>query len=638
MTKRWIYSALPDEVKNNQLTAYPEIVQRILLSRGIVKAEEAESFLNPDYDQLADPFLFKDMDKAVKRLTTAINHKEKVVIFGDYDADGVPASALLAEFFRLIGFDNFEVYIPHRHNEAYGLSLSAVERFGRQAVKLIVTVDCGITAIDEVRLANQLGIDVIITDHHLVPEVLPPAVAIIDPKQPDCRYPDKMLAGTGVAFRLAVALADRGHFSFKPGQEKWLLDLVAIATVSDMVPLLNENRILVYYGLKVLRQTRRPGLKKLLKLMRLKPEYLTEDDIGFMIGPRINSAGRMTHASEAYFLLTTTEEDLADRIAKRLEKRNQERKQSVESILAEAEAQLAEGESAGRARPTASAGQACPNSLPGRARPTVSSGQARPTVSSGQARPTRLSGRDLPAVVVCGGKHWPIGVLGLAAGRLTEKYQKSFFVWGHNGGGDLKGSCRSDGTVNVVDLMAVANSADQSTGGLFADFGGHKMAGGFSMSPEKLATLEESLNIAYETLDKSEAENEQLIDGELSLADINDNFYRELARLGPFGVGHPKPIFLFRGLCLEAVKRFGAGGRHLELVFKDGRRLVKGIAFFACQPEADAGLPQAHIFGEVDLAPGRVIDVLAQIEESFFGRWPVLRLRLVDLASSAPKN
>ncbi len=579
MTKSWKYSDRPETVKNNKLIYYPEIIQRILLARGIVDPEEADKFLNPDYDRdLSDPYLMKDMDKAVARIVTAVKQGQKTAIFGDYDADGVPASALLAEFFRQIGYENFFVYIPHRHKEQYGLSLQAVANFSAQGVDLIITVDCGITAVAEVDLATEKNIDVIITDHHLPPPALPAAAAVVDPKRLDCDYPDKMLSGTGVAFKLVSALIQSGQFDFKSGQEKWLLDLVAIATVSDMVPLLAENRVLVHYGLKVLRQTRRPGLIHLFRSIRLKQRHLSEDDIGFMIGPRINSAGRMTHASEAYFLLTTDKEEEAAAIAKSLEMQNKDRKQFVEEIMA--------------------------------------------TVERG------LDQSQLPAVVVVGDDDWPIGVLGLAAGRLVEKYQKNFFVWAKNGNGDIKGSCRSDGSVNVVDLMARAN-ADQA---IFSDFGGHEKAGGFSLPQAQLPALAEALNQAYDQVDRTAPAPEVIVDGELSLNNVTAKLYHDLDQLGPFGVGNPKPIFLFKSVKIEQVKQFGATGAHLELGFKnDHGQLVKAIAFFACTAPAEKDESCRHIFGPSALVPGRKVNLLAQLEKSFFGWRPELRLRIVDL-------
>ncbi|MBI2100199.1 MAG: DHH family phosphoesterase, partial [Candidatus Vogelbacteria bacterium] len=355
----------------------------------------------PDYARdLHDPFLFKDMDKAAARILAAIAAGEKIVIFGDYDADGVPGSAILALFFNEIGFTNYDVYIPDRHNEEHGLSLVMVEKLISLGARLIITVDCGITDVKEVKRANELGVAVIITDHHLPGAELPPALAVIDAQRADNTYPFKWLCGAGVAFKLVqalVAVPARTVLKDAPrtvlfekvpsGWEKWLLDLVAIATVSDMVPLVGENRALVHFGLKVLRKSPRVGLAHLFRELKLKQEFITEDDIGFMIGPRINTASRMSHASQAFFLLTTDDETRAGAIARHLEEKNRERRDQVDLILADLDARLS------------------------------------------------LGGLASKSLIVAGNENWSLGVLGLAASRVVEKYERPVFLWARNGHG-----------------------------------------------------------------------------------------------------------------------------------------------------------------------------------------------------------
>lgn len=578
MTNNWTYSELPENAKDNGLVKYNPLIQRLLLARGIKNEAEAEKFLEPNYERdLYDPFLLKGMAVAVGRIKQAIVGGEKVLVFGDYDADGVPASAILAEFFKGVGFENFSVYIPHRHKESYGLSKKAIDQFIKEKVDLIITVDCGVTAVGEVIYANQHNIDVIITDHHLAPAKLPPAFAIINPKQPGCLYPDKMLAGAGVAFKLVTALISTPGLSLGSEQEKWLLDLVAIATVSDMVPLLDENRALVFFGLKVLQKTRRPGLLFLFKLLGLQLRYISADDIGFSVGPRINSAGRLSHATEAYSLLTTSDLTEAKFLAEKLEKQNKDRRKFVEEILMSVENELTED--------------------------------------------------DLPPVVVCGSEDWSIGVLGLAAGRLAEKFGQTFFVWSQNDNGEIKGSCRSDGTINVVELMALANQDN-----LFTDFGGHTMAGGFSLSTKNLSKLKSSLNEAYAKTPKLNPQSELKVDGDLGLDDVNPDLYRQINKLSPFGVGNPKPIFLLADLIIDEVKGFGGEKIHLELKFKNNSgKLVKAIAFFACRGVRDDGSVVVHIFDDLVLSRGMKINMLAHLEESTFGFKKELRLRIVDL-------
>ncbi|MFA5319479.1 MAG: DHH family phosphoesterase, partial [Candidatus Paceibacterota bacterium] len=334
MVKNWKLRKAISKKAEAELSDYPELVRKLLFYRGIKTKAEAEKYLQPDYERdLLDPFLMKDMAKAVDRLFLALERKEKIIIFGDYDADGVPGSAMLALFFHKIGYHNFEVFIPDRNNEAYGLSPEKIEDFTKQGVKLIITIDCGITDVTEVKLANKKGIDVVITDHHLAPAELPSAYAIVDAKQLDDHYPEKMLAGSGVMYKFICALLLKNRFNIPTGWEKWLLDLVVIATVSDMVPLTGENRLLAYYGLKVLRQTKRLGLLALLNIIKTRPANVTEDDISFMLGPRINSASRMSHASQAYYLLTTYDEVEAVTIAKHLEDKNKARREAVEVVI-----------------------------------------------------------------------------------------------------------------------------------------------------------------------------------------------------------------------------------------------------------------------------------------------------------------
>lgn len=528
----------------------------------------------PDYGRdVLDPFLLKDMDKAVTRILSALEKDEKFLIFGDYDADGVPGTALLSTVFNWLGFSNYSVYIPDRHNEAFGLSAEAVKNFSELGVKLLITIDCGITDTEEVALANDLGIEVIITDHHLAPSEMPPALAIVDPKQPGCEYPNKNLCGTGVVYKLVQALLKQGQFeSVNEGREKWLLDLVALATVADMVPIVGENRALVHFGLTVLQKTRRPGLLALCRVLKLDPRFITEDDIGFSLGPRINSASRMSHASEAYELLMSRDDTLANKIAADLEARNNERRTSVESILKQAE---------------------------------------------------ELVGDSEARVIVVGHKDFSLGVLGLTASRLVEKYHKPVFVWGVNGVGEVKGSCRSDGSINVVELMRSANDlagGDLPAGeaGYFTDFGGHVMAGGFSLPVGKEGELSQLLNKAYEDAERQEVEREIVYDEELTLDEVTNEKYEAVRAFGPFGIGNEKPIFLLKKVRVAAVKMFGNGGLHLELKFKKtSGEFISAVGFFFTK--------------DLSFKIDDEVDVLVNLERSYFRRFPELRLRIVDI-------
>ena len=578
MQKKWQLRKALSKKADKELGDYPELVRKLLFYRGIKTKAEAAKFLQPDYERdLLDPFLMKDMEKAVGRLLEAIWHKEKIVIFGDYDADGVPGSAMLALFFHKIGYHDFSVYIPDRHNEAYGLSPETIADFAERGVKLIITIDCGTTDVAEVKLANEKGIDVIITDHHLAPAELPPAYAIVNAKQPDDAYPEKMLAGSGVMYKFICALLAKDRFNIPAGWEKWLLDLVVIATVSDMVPLTGENRLLAYYGLKVLQKTKRLGLLALLNIIKTRPANVTEDDISFMLGPRINSASRMSHASQAYYLLTTYDESEATAIAKHLEGKNLERREAVEKVIKEVAEQINEAE--------------------------------------------------LPPVIVAGKEDWGLGMLGLTSSRLVEKYGRPVFLWSKNVNGVIKGSCRSDGTINVVEVMKQAGAKD-----FFLDFGGHAMAAGFSLSPEKVSELAERLISAYKKVKKTEIETELLIDEELSLDQLTWETYKLIEPMAPFGMDNPKPVFKLKNIEIAEVKYFGNGGLHLELSFKksDGK-LIPAIGFFASPVPDDP----AHVFGDIKLAKGERIDLLATLEKSMFKNYPELRLRIVDLKKAS---
>ena len=375
-------SPAPDSNIEQKLLAYSPLVRQLLYGRGIQGAEEAEKFLNPHYENHShDPFLMKDMEKAVARILRAVQNDERIAIFSDYDADGIPGAVVLHDFFKKIGYLNFENYIPDRHGEGFGLNHGAVEQLKKSDCKLLITIDCGITDSEEIARANEHGIDVIVTDHHIplrkggdesasrglsttLPaseggtpftntppasecsaplargdgDFLPPAFAILNPKQADCAYPEKMLCGSGVTFKLIQALTSKlktTNLKLPTGWEKWMLDMVGLATLSDMVPLTGENRVFAYYGLKVLKKSPRKGLTELLSVLRLNRNDITEDDVGFSITPRINAASRMGIPMDAFRLFATTDDNEASTLARHLDKINNERKGRVASLVKE---------------------------------------------------------------------------------------------------------------------------------------------------------------------------------------------------------------------------------------------------------------------------------------------------------------
>jgi len=566
-----ISSDLPLDVEN-ELKEFPELVRRLLYNRGISKIDDAKIFLNPDYERdLHDPFLILDMEKAVQRILRAIQNDEKIIIYGDYDADGIPGSVVLHDFFKKINYSNFENYIPHRYREGYSLNHGAIEKFAEGGVTLVVTVDSGITDVEEVKKANELGVDIIITDHHLPlvgedgQQIIPPAYAVLNSKQDNCDYHFDMLCGAGTAFKLVQALIKKGEFNIAKGWEKWLLDVVGISTIADMVPLKGENRALAYYGLKVLRKSPRPGLIKLLKKTGVKQRFLTEEDVGFTIAPRINAASRMGEPIDAFRLLSTEDEVLAGQLSDDLDHLNNKRKGLVASIIKEARKKLEAKE-------------------------------------------------EVREVIVMGNTLWMPGLLGLAANKLMEEYGRPVFMWGKEGGEIIKGSCRSNGGVNVVDLMS---STPANT---FLELGGHESAGGFSVSSEKIHILEDMLVEAYKKLEQKSHDRKIPVDKKMNLDEVNIGTYGLIESLAPYGIENPKPIFLFEGIEIAQVLHFGKEKNHLKLVFKNSSGYsVPAIGFFMTSDDHER------------IKEGNSINLVASMEKSTFGRTNEIRLRIVDM-------
>lgn len=540
------------------------LLKKLLFLRGLNSEEEIEKFLNPNYEEhLHDPFLLNDIEKAAKRIISAIENKEKILIYSDYDADGIPGGVILHDFLTDAGHQNFENYIPHRHNEGFGLHLEAVESFAEKGVNLIITVDCGTADAEQISKAQSLGMDVIITDHHEISGELPNAFAIVNPKRSDSTYPFPMLCGAAVAFKLVQATLKTGNFGWPEGKEKWLLDMAGIATLSDMVPLVGENRVLAHYGLKVLRKSRRPGLTKMLQKLRINQRNLSEDDIAFMITPRINAASRMGNAEDAFRLLATRDFAEADAVARELDRINNARKGIVASIVKEAKHKASELDSSLRA-------------------------------------------------IVLGNPDWRPAMLGLVANNLVEEFGKPVFLWGRDGEDVLKGSCRSDGRINILSVMEEAKDH-------FLEFGGHKAAGGFAVIFDKIHTLQERICSACDVICGSENfEQEKIsIDERLNIEDVNRVTFNEINRLAPFGVGNSKPIFLLENVEISSVKEFGKQGKHFEVKFVGTP--VKAIYFFTPKEKLEV------------LNEGNRVNLIASLEESFFLGRPELRLRIVDV-------
>jgi single-stranded-DNA-specific exonuclease len=542
---------------------HDDLLQHLLLARGVEPAQH-DAFLNPDFDRDShDPFLLPDMEKAVERLVAAKKNNEKVAVWSDYDADGVPGGVMLSGFLRTFGLDVTH-YIPHRHKEGYGLNIDGLDELAAAGVKVVVTVDLGTTDIEQIAHANKKNIDVIVTDHHIVPslEHLPKAFALINPKRPDSAYPFDGLCGAGVAWKLVQALLLKERTVLGEGQEKWLLDLVGIATLSDMVPLVGENRMLAHSGLRVMRRGRRPGIAALLKLLRINAATLTEDDVTFMISPRINAASRMERPQIAAELLTATDETEASERAVTLNRINDERKGLVAATVKEVNKRVAE------------------------------------------------SDLTKSPIIVMGNPNWRPGILGLVASNLVEAHGKAVFLWGREGGTELRGSCRSDGSVNMVELMGAARD-------VFDHFGGHSASGGFSVTEEKVHTLGDRLSAAYVTVaNKNTAVEEVIVERSLDLSELSQA-QRALKRLAPFGVGNAKPLFMFPNVSVTGVRTFGKTQNHLGLTVGDGFTTTEAISFFST----------ADSFNK-KVAQGERVNIVGHIEAGWRGG---SRIRIVDI-------
>ncbi len=523
------------------------LFERILLKRGLDTPEKRRDFLNPKYDlPKYDPFLLPDMDKAVERLVVALEAQEKIIVYGDYDVDGLTATTLLLDAFESFGFKNVNGFIPNRFVEGYGLAIGAVEEIAQKGAQLIVTVDCGSLSEKEIIRANELGVDIIVTDHHSIAEVQPPAVAVVNPKRllqnfpdayedyvlkqsdkVDVLYPFLDLAGVGVAFKLVQALQTRLG-GLTEGQEKWLLDLVALGTVSDVVNLVDENRSNVFWGLKVLAKTRRPGLRALMMVAGIDPEKLSTRSIGFGLAPRMNATGRLETALRSLRLLRADDEGEALEQANLLNEMNRERRAEQDRIFKEALGQAEEYS-------------------------------------------------QYPVLVVSG-KGWSHGIIGIVAAKLLEKYKKPTFVL-EEMGKESKGSARSYGDFSAVDAI---RSADD----VIIKGGGHKMAAGVTLLTENIDKFRKRVNQFYESLGLAPEDQKKLLlpkeDAEAKFLEVTEGLVADIARLEPFGSGNLQPVLKTSDGVVVHVRQMGAESQHVKLTLRDiDGSIMQLIAFSA---------------------------------------------------------
>ncbi|MBI5587742.1 MAG: single-stranded-DNA-specific exonuclease RecJ [Deltaproteobacteria bacterium] len=524
MKKRWKVTPVDrglQEVLGQKLSILP-LTAQLLINRGLVDCDKAFSFLRPSLADLHDPFLLKDMDRAVERTVAAIGKREKIAVYGDYDVDGTTSTALMYLFFREIGVD-LSCYIPERITEGYGLNAGAVKLLASEGVKLVITVDCGSSNHDEIALANTLGVDVIVSDHHELPEVPPPACAVLNPKQKGCAFPFKGLAGVGVAFNFLMALRSRlretGMLASKEPNLKQYLDLVCIGTVADMVPLVDENRILVSHGLKELGKTKRPGLVALKESAGVKAGSIDADNIAFQIAPRINAAGRVERAMTALKLLISENPGEAAHLASILNRENTSRQKLEEEIFREALEMLGDSPDRG---------------------------------------------------IVLYSDGWHPGVIGIVASRLVERFSKPTVMIAMDGTVG-KGSARGVRSFDILDGL-------KSCSELLLRFGGHKAAAGLTINRENIERFKTGF---FRYLNSSVTEDdltpEILLDSVVSLEEVDGRLLDEIGSLAPFGASNREPLLCISGA--DIVTSEVVGNKHLRVMVRQNGCSRSGIGF-----------------------------------------------------------
>jgi single-stranded-DNA-specific exonuclease len=568
--KKWITLPPPPPEFTAEHPELPPIITRLLWNRNLRTQEKIDEFLNPDYSSdIHDPYLFNDMEKAVALIFDCIKNNKKITVHGDYDADGVCASVILVSTLKKLGAKDVGIFLPHRETDGYGLNSRTVKFLKDNGTSLIITCDCGISNTEEITEAKDMGMQTIITDHHAMPAIFPPADAIIHPLVPGERYPDKTLAGGGVAFKLAQALLKRHHETNEfldggethEGFEKWLLDMVSISTVGDMVPLVGESRALVRYGLTVLNKTRNIGLKKLLLNSGAcdengKPKRGAYDThtIGFQIAPRINAAGRMDHANVAFMLLMAEDERTAEELAVQLSSNNTDRQKLTEQLVNEARQQI---------------------------------------------KDTHQENNPILFVV---GEGWATGILGLIASRLKDEFYRPILVMGLNND-QITGSGRSVKELNLIETLKTIPE-------FFYKFGGHPQACGFSLKDKsdlenfKKILLEKVSNL----LEGVELVPQITIDAEVDLSEIDWKLYDLLQQFQPFGQANEEPKYAAFGLTVAAVDALGEGGKHLRVTLKHNSQVAKKTIGFGL------GDPARHPENwKENLNPGDKVDMVFTI-------------------------
>ena len=490
------------------------LFEKILSARGLRLRADREVFLHPDYAAVKhDPFLLPDMRAAVDRLKRARDKQEKIVIYGDYDIDGLSATALLLDAFASFGFEQVDAFIPNRFVEGYGMTIGAVDKVKAMGADLIVTVDCGSLCHAEIAYASELGMDTVVTDHHNVAETPPPSIAAVNPKFPGHTYPFRDLCGAGVAFKLVQALQTELE-GLPEGYEKWLLDLVALGTVCDIVTLEDENRANVYWGLEVLKKQRRTGLKALMAVSGVEPKTVNARSLGFGLGPRMNAAGRLETAQHALDMLVAADGETALTASERLEMLNQKRRGIQDEIFE----------------------QACE--------------QAEQLL-------------DYPVLVV-NAPDWNHGVIGIVASKLVERYKRPTFIIGEHGD-EATGSARSFGDFSAADAVRAADD-------VIIRGGGHGAAAGVTLAVENIPAFRERVNEFYRSLGLTAQDRYLLprVDVEIDdFAEIDEQLVADIAQMEPFGNGNPEPVLKLSHGVVLSTRRMGSDGQHVKLTIRD---------------------------------------------------------------------
>jgi len=497
------------------------IIEQILLQKDITTKESVEDFFAPNYDKLHSPFLFKDMGRVVKRVQSAIDNQEIVGIFGDHDADGVSSATVLAEGLEKLGL-NVDVYIPDKLTQGHGINTKAIDEFVQLGVTLMFSVDCGTSNVGEVEYANAKGLDVIITDHHHAPEILPDAFAIINPQLPKCSYPFRELSGTAVAFKVVQALFEK----IKPSEQeqlKWLLDVVCVGTVADCMPLVGENRTLVHYGLIVLSKTNREGYRQLFAVSGINSNGIVANTVAFQIAPRINAPGRMSHAKHSFELLRAQHTSEAITLAQFVEDQNKERKK-ITKILTKRVERIVQKEHMDK------------------------------------------------SFILISGIDYPVGIVGIIAGQIAQKYQKptGIFTEFEN---ESRGSFRSIEDLHIVEILDECSEYIEK-------YGGHEQAAGAIIKNENFKKFCQKANkVAKAKLKDKPDEIVLFADAEIKLKDVDLTLVKQLSTLEPFGEGNEEPIFVIRSLVVDDIKAIGSNQAHLKMTLKSHGAKIDAIAF-----------------------------------------------------------